>query len=66
MYIHSTKQTINKLSDFKRADELIDELQNILRSDYEFHTHVSYGDICRHSTHNYYDNTRYQDVLNTN
>ena len=65
MYIHSTKQTINKLSDFEQSDRLIDELQAILRSQYEFHTHVSYGDICSNSTHDIFDKTRIEDDINT-
>jgi len=65
MYIHSTKQTINKLSDFKESDKLIDELQDILRSDYEFHTHVNHGQICSNSTYDIFDKTRIEDDINT-
>lgn len=65
MYIHSTKQTINKLSDFKQSDKLIDELQTILSSDYELHTHIYHGDICSNSTYDIFDKTRIEDDINT-
>lgn len=65
MYIHSTKQTINKLSDFKQSDKLIDELQTILSSDYEFHKYIKYGDICSNSTYDIFDKTRIEDDINT-
>ncbi len=65
MYIHNTKQTINKLSDFKDSDILLDELQTILMSQYEFHTHINYGDICSNSTYNIFDKTRIEDDINT-
>jgi len=65
MYIHSTKKTINKLSDFEQSDRLIDELQAILRSQYEFHTHIHHGDICSNSTYDIFDKIRIEDDINT-
>lgn len=65
MYIHSTNQTINKLSDFKEQSEhLVDDLQTILSSQYEFHKHIRYGDICNNSTYEIFDKTRIEDELN--
>ena len=65
MYIYSIKQNINKLSDFKDSDILLDELQTILMSQYEFHTHIHHGDICSNSTYEIFDETRIKDDINT-
>lgn len=64
MYIHSTKQNINKLSDFECSDRLIDELTDILAHHYESHKHIHHGDICSNSTYDIFDKTRIKDELN--
>lgn len=63
MYIHSREITISKFSYYDKSEDVMYYLQKILKDSYEFHYLTGYGNLCKNSTYNIFDESKIEDEL---